>query len=140
MKGGEMDMRKSYPSDISQEQFEEIREELAKAKKATHPRKYDLYDIFCAILYLLKEGCTWRAIPHDFPKWQNVRYHYDIWASPDEDGVSILDRVLRRLVEAEREKNGRETHTTMMIVDSKSIQNADTAEEKGYDAGKKHPG
>ena len=133
-----MDMRKSYPSDISREQFEEIREELAKAKKATHPRKYDLYDIFCAILYLLKEGCTWRAIPHDFPKWQNV--HYDIWASPDEDGVSILDRVLRRLVEAEREKNGRETHTTMMIVDSKSIQNADTAEEKGYDAGKKHPG
>ena len=140
MKGGEMDMRKRYPSDISREQFEEIREELAKAKKATHPRKYDLYDIFCAILYLLKEGCTWRAIPHDFPKWQNVRYHYDIWASPDEDGVSILDRVLRRLVEAEREKNGRETHTTMMIVDSKSIQNADTAEEKGYDAGKKHPG
>ena len=79
MKGGEMDMRKSYPSDISREQFEEIREELAKTKKATHPRKYDLYDIFCAILYLLKEGCTWRAIPHDFPKWQNVRYHYDIW-------------------------------------------------------------
>lgn len=140
MKGGEMDMRKSYPSDISREQFEEIREELAGAKKTTHPRKYDLYDIFCAILYLLKEGCTWRAIPHDFPKWQNVRYHYDIWASPNEDGVSILDRVLRRLVEAEREKNGRETHTTMMIVDSKSIQNADTAEEKGYDAGKKHPG
>ncbi len=34
----------------------------------------------------------------------------------------------------------RETHTTMMIVDSKSIQNADTAEEKDYDAGKKHPG
>ena len=133
-------MRKSYPSDISQERFEKMREELAGAKKVTHPRKYDLYDIFCAILYLLKEGCTWRAIPHDFPKWQNVRYHYDIWASPDEDGVSILDRVLRRLVEAEREKNGRETHTTMMIVDSKSIQNADTAEEKGYDAGKKHPG
>ena len=50
----------------------------------------------------------------------------------------ILDRVLRKLVEAEREKNGREKQTTMIIVDSKSIQNADTAEEKGYDAGKKH--
>ncbi len=56
MKGGEMDMRKSYPSDISQEQFEKIREELAGTKKVTHPRRYDLYDIFCAILYLLKEG------------------------------------------------------------------------------------
>ena len=130
-------MRKKYPSDIRREQFEEIREELANAKKKTHPRSYDIYDIFCAVLYLLKEGCTWRAIPHDFPKWQNVRYHYDIWAAPDEDGVSILDKVLRRLVEAEREKNGRSTQTTMLIVDSKSIQNADTAEEKGYDAGKK---
>ena len=58
--------------------------------------------------------------------------------SPDENGVSVLDRVLRKLVEAEREKNGRMTQTTMLIVDSKSIQNADTAEEKGYDAGKKY--
>ena len=69
-----------------------------------------------------------------------MRYHYDIWAKPDENGVSILDQVLRKLVEAEREKNGREAQTTMIIVDSKSIQNADTAEEKGYDAGKKHLG
>lgn len=113
---------------------------MAGAKKTTHPRTYDLYDIFCAVLYLLKEGCTWRAIPHDFPRWQNVRYHYDIWASPDENGISILDRVLRKLVEAERENSRRETHTTMIIVDSKSIQNADTAKEKGYDAGKKHLG
>ena len=133
-------MRTSYPSDISREQFETIQEDLTAAKKKTRPSTYDLYDIFCAVLYLLKEGCTWRAIPHDFPKWQNVRYHYDIWAKPDENGISILDRVLRKLVEAEREKNGRETQTTMIIVDSKSIQNADTAEEKGYDAGKKHPG
>ena len=133
-------MRTSYPSDISREQFETIQEDLTAAKKKTRPSTYDLYDIFCAVLYLLKEGCTWRAIPHDFPKWQNVRYHYDIWAKPDETGISILDRVLRKLVEAEREKNGRETQTTMIIVDSKSIQNADTAEEKGYDAGKKHLG
>ena len=135
-----MEMRTSYPSDISREQFEEIHEELVGGRKKTHPSTYDLYDIFCAVLYLVKEGCTWRGIPHDFPKWQNVRYHYDIWAKPDENGVSILDRVLRKLVEAEREKNGREAQTTMIIVDSKSIQNADTAEEKGYDAGKKHLG
>ncbi len=47
-------MRKSYPSDISREQFEAIREKSAGAKKRTHPRKYDLYDLFCAVLYLLK--------------------------------------------------------------------------------------
>ena len=47
-------MRKSYPSDITREQFEVIR----PVKKTTHPRKYDLYDIFCAVLYLVKEGCS----------------------------------------------------------------------------------
>ncbi len=132
-------MRKEYPSDITRKQFEKIREELEGAKKKTHPCRYDLYDIFCAVLYLLKEGCTWRAIPHDFPKWQNVRYHYDIWAEPDDDGISLLDRILRKLVEMERKENGRASQTTMIIVDSKSIQNADTAETKGYDAGKKRP-
>ena len=130
-------MRKEYPSDISREQFEIIRKDIETAKKKTHPQKFDLYDIFCAVLYLLKEGCTWRAIPHDYPKWQNVRYHYDIWAKPDEDGVSLLDRILRKLVEMEREGNERSSQTTMIIVDSKSIKNADTAQSKGYDAGKK---
>lgn len=115
-------MRKEYPSDISREQFEIIRKDIEAAKKKTHPQKFDLYDIFCAVLYLLKEGCTWRAIPHDYPKWQNVRYHYDIWAKPDEDGVSLLDRVLRKLVEMEREGNERSSQTTMIIVDSKSIK------------------
>lgn len=130
-------MRKEYPSDITREQFEKIREELEGTKKKTRPRKYDLYDIFCAILYILKEGCTWRAIPHDYPNWQNVRYHYDIWAKPDDDGISLLDRILQKLVETERKENDRSLKTTMIIVDSKSIQNADTAENKGYDAGKK---
>ena len=133
-------MRKEYPSDISREQFEKIREYLESSTKKTHPRRYDIYDLFYEILYLLKEGCTWRTIPHDYPNWQNVRYHYDMWSRPDDNGVSLLDKVLRKLVEMERQKNERPTKTTMIIVDSKSIQNADTAEEKGYNAGKKYPG
>ena len=80
--------------------------DLLSARKTTHPKTYDLYDIFCAILYLLKEGCSRRGIPHDFPKWQNIRYHYNIWAAPDENGVSILDEVLRKLVESERKEQG----------------------------------
>ena len=128
-------MRAIYPSDITREQFEVIRPILER--KRTRPASYDLYDIFCVVLYLLKEGCTWRAIPHDYPKWQNVRYHYDNWAKKDDNGISKIDRALKTLVEMEREYEEREQHTTMLIVDSKSIQNADTAESKGYDAGKK---
>jgi hypothetical protein len=33
------------------------------------------------------------ALPQDFPKWENVTYHYDIWAKPDEDEISSLDKI-----------------------------------------------
>lgn len=131
-------MRRAYPSDISREQFEPIKPIFEGATKKTHPRTYDLYDIFCAVLYIVKEGCTWRALPHDFPKWENVRYHYDIWAKQHfEDGRSIIDFIKEIAINVIRDDDGRLPETSMMIVDSKTIQNADTAETKGYDAGKK---
>ncbi len=45
-----------YPSDITREEFEEIREDLEGAKKRTRPRKVDLYDVFCAVRYVVKGG------------------------------------------------------------------------------------
>ncbi len=50
-------MRKVYASDISREQFEPVRVLLENARKKTRPRTVDLYEVFCAILYLLKSGC-----------------------------------------------------------------------------------
>ncbi len=132
-------MRTCYPSDITREQFELIKHHLETARKVTHPREFDIYDVFCGVLYRLREGCRWRSLPHDFPKWKTCYYHYDTWRSAKEGEESILDRVLRELVENERIINGREPQTTMTIIDSKTIQNTDTAEEKGYDAGKKSP-
>ena len=130
-------MRAVYPSDISREQFEVIRHYLEAARKVTHPRRIDLYDIFCAVLYVLREGCRWRALPHDYPKWQNCYKHYKIWAKKGSDGKSIIDRILEDLVTSERIIKGRNPKPTMSIVDSKSVKNAFTAEEKGYDGGKK---
>jgi hypothetical protein len=43
-----------YPSDISREEIEKVRPELEGFKKQTNPRIYDLYDIFCAVLYIVK--------------------------------------------------------------------------------------
>ena len=89
-------------------------------------------------MYLIKEGCTWRAIPHDFPEYNSVYYYFRIWSKKDETGKSLIDRVLTELVLLERLSNNKEPKPTMLIVDSKSIPNADTAEVKGYDGGKKH--
>jgi transposase len=130
-------MRQAYDSDVTREQFEHIKGDLERVKKRTSPRVVDLYDVFCAILYLIKNGCTWRNIPHDFPKWGIVRYYYDVWTKKDENGKSVLDYVQAKLIESERSKTRDNPTPTMLIVDSKTVQNADTAEEKGYDGGKK---
>ena len=132
-------MRATYPSDITREQFEIIRNTLESSKKVTHPRSIDIYEIFCAILYREREGCRWRSLPHDFPKWENCYYHYNEWRKTENGEESVLDRVMREMVESERIIHGRESmDTSMVIIDSKSIKNTDTAKEKGFDAGKKH--
>lgn len=133
-------MRSIYPSDITREQFEGIRNIFESIRKTTCPRKYDLYDIFCALLYVVKEGCTWRGLPHDFPKWRIVYRYFQIWGQIGESGASYFEQAMQKLVLSERIIKGRKAKTSMVIVDSKSVKNTDTAEEKGYDAGKKLPG
>src|ERR1700677_4616436 len=88
--------RKQYPSDISKEQFEKIRALLESGKKKTRPRSIDLYEVFCGLLYLLKSGCQWRMLPEVFPKWRTVYYYFVEWNKPDQEGVSLLERALKK--------------------------------------------
>ena len=78
-------------------------------------------------------------LPSDYPQWQSVYYHFRVWPERDETGVSVLDKVLQKLVKQIGNENLRRDKTAFGIVDAQSVQNADTAEEKGYDAGKKYP-
>lgn len=89
-------MRKKYPSDISREQFDQIKALLEGVRKRTKPRKVELYEVFCAVLYLLKSGCQWRMLPSEFPKWRTVHSYYAKWSEPDQDGVSVLERALKK--------------------------------------------
>ncbi len=72
-------MQKSYPSNISRKQFEKIKAILENSRKKTRPRKLDLYDVFCGVLYVLKSGSQWRMLPKDFPKWENIYYYFQTW-------------------------------------------------------------
>ena len=131
----------SYPSDISREQFEKIRPILESSRHQTRPRTLDLYDVFCAILYILKSGCQWRMLPKDFPKWSSCHYYFSCWSEKKDSGVdSILEQVLKKLVVEIRIADDRKGKTSFGIVDAQSVKNTDTAEKKGYDAGKKVSG
>jgi len=87
-----------YPSDITRDQFSIIKPILESARKTTSPRSIDLYDVFCAVLYLLKSGCQWRMIPKDYPKWRTCYYYFSVWSEKKEgDSETTLDRVLKKI-------------------------------------------
>lgn len=87
---------KIYPSDISREQFEQILPLLEQARKRTKPRRIDLYEVWCGVLYLLRTGCQWRALPSDFPKWRTVHSYFAKWSEPNAQGVSLLEQALKK--------------------------------------------
>ncbi|WP_425385046.1 IS5 family transposase [Wolbachia endosymbiont (group B) of Schoenobius gigantella] len=134
-------MRNTYPSDISCEKFEKIRLILESVRKKKKPRRLDLYELFCGVLYVLKSGCQWQMLPKEFPKWRNCYDYFKKWSEkPNGNKESILERVLKKIIGVVRQNNGRKEKTSFCIIDAQSVKNTDTAEEKGYDAGKKISG
>ena len=86
--------RLPYPSDLTDAQWQLIQPLLPAAKPGGRPREIDLCDVVNAIFYLNREGCTWRALPHDFPHWRTV---YDYFAAWKHDGTwERINGVLRR--------------------------------------------
>ena len=81
-------MRKQCASDISPEKLEEIRPLFESVRRRTKPTTVDLYEVFCAVLYLLRTGCQWRCLPGDSPNWQTVYSCFAKWREPDQCGTS----------------------------------------------------
>ncbi|WP_342273497.1 IS5 family transposase [Spiroplasma endosymbiont of Acasis viretata] len=133
-------MCKNYPSNVSKEQFENIRLILENSKKKTKPRNLDLYEVFCAVLYVLKSGCQWRMLQKDFPKWQIVYYYFQVWSKNNGKELIVLQLILKKIVIKIRVNNGRKEQNSFCIIDSQSVKNTDTTKNKGYDAGKKISG
>ena len=71
--------RRRYPSDLTDGQWARLAPLLPPAKPGGHPRTVDLREVVNAILYLVREGCRWRALPHDFPPWSTVYGYFRAW-------------------------------------------------------------
>jgi transposase len=88
--------RPAYPSDISREGFEAVRPMLEAARRKTRPRRHDLYDVFCAVLYFLNTGATWRSLPPEFPPWRTVHEYFTQWTLLRHGEHTLLEAVLDR--------------------------------------------
>lgn len=128
--------RMAYPSDLTDEQWV-LLEPLIPAIAAdvaywVHTRR----EIVNAILYVLRSGCPWRLLPHEFPAWQTVYSSFRNWRAQ-----GIWDQILDTLRMKLRIKEGRDPEPSAGVIDSQSIKtSAVRGPEKGYDAGKKNLG
>ncbi len=126
-------MTKSYPNDLTWEQWELIADLFPEAKSGGRPRTRAMYAVMNAILYLLCQGCTWRALPGDFPAWSTVYGYFRAWR---EDGTWL--KVHDKLYQWVRVVAGREPSPSEAAVDSQSVETATMISQAvGYDAGKK---
>jgi putative transposase len=123
--------RTRYPSDLTERQWRLIRPLLPAAKPGGRPRKYDLREVVNALLYISREGCTWRALPHDLPHWKTA---YNFFRAFEAGGT--WDRLVTALRVAVREKLGREPTPSGGCLDSQSAKTAHGGAGVGVDGGK----
>ncbi|MBD2637920.1 transposase, partial [Synechocystis sp. FACHB-908] len=74
-----MIIREFYSTDITDSQWQLVEPHLPKAKTGGRKRKTSLREILNAIFYMLRTGCAWRLLPHDFPKWRTVYGYFQQW-------------------------------------------------------------
>ena len=123
---------KKYPTDLTDSQWNHIKEMFPPPKVTGRPREVEFREIVNAILYLLFTGCQWRFIPHDYPPWRTCYGYFRAWQD-----AGLWYRIHEMLRSDLRQKKGRRKHPTAGSLDSQSVKTVSLIEIKGVEANRK---
>jgi putative transposase len=124
---------KRYPTTITDSQWKVIKKFVNIKRK----RKHSLRRMLNAIFYLLKTGCQWSMLPHNFPKWQSVYYYFKQWTMN-----GVIEKIRIRLVTTVRQQRNRKAQPSAAIIDAQSVKSTlvSSGSHTGYDGGKQIKG
>jgi transposase len=128
--------RKSYPSDVSDAEWEFLVPFLTLMREDAPQREHPLRDLFNGMRYVVRTGCQWRYLPHDFPPWTAVYQQARRWIDAGVfEAITHELRVLVRIME------DRESQPSGVIFDGRTLQSTpESGARAGFDGHKKKKG